>query len=102
MMMWDGRGYHCDERCLPDADQSNWTRMIGPTSDPLGVAAQLQAKGVTHLLLNREDLKFLLKHDPSGRTKRAAEFFHKVFLPACADEVYRDSYMLVVKIDCGQ
>jgi hypothetical protein len=101
MMMWDGRGYHCDERCLPDADQSNWTRLIGPTSDPTEVAAELQTKGVTHLLLNREDLKFLLRHDPSGRTERAAEFFREEFLPACAEEIYNDPYMLLLRIDCS-
>ena len=102
MMLWDGRAYHCDERCLADADQSNWTRLIEPASDPHDVAAQLQAEGVTYLLLNREDLKVVLAHEPSGRTEQAAEFFRKEFLPSCAEEVYRDSYMLLVKIDCGR
>jgi hypothetical protein len=101
MMMWDGRAYYCDERCLADADQSNWTRLVGPASDPHDVAVHLQAKGVTHLLLNREDLKVVSDHDPSGHTEQAAEFFHEEFLPSCGEEVYRDSYMLLVKIECG-
>jgi len=100
MMMWDGQGYYCDERCLPDADESNWTRLTEPAADPYDMAAQLQAKGVTHLLLNRPDLKIILDHDPSGRTERAADFFQEVFLPACAEEIYRDPHMLLVKLDC--
>ena len=102
MMMWDGQGYYCDERCLPDADQSNWTRLIGPASDPHGVAARLQANGVTHLLLDQVNLKIISGLDPSGRTERAAEFFQEVFLPACGEEIYRDRDMLLVKVDCGR
>jgi hypothetical protein len=101
MMMWDGQGYYCDERCLPDADQSNWTRLIESESDPQRVAAQLQAKGVTHLLLNQTDLEVVRFFDPSGRTERAAEFFQEAFLPACGEEIYRDPPILLVKLDCG-
>jgi hypothetical protein len=100
MMMWDGQGYYCDEHCLPDADQANWTRLIGPAADPYDVAAQLQAKGVTHLLLNQADLEIILGLDPSGRTARAADYFREVFLPACGEEIYRDRHMLLVRIDC--
>jgi hypothetical protein len=100
LMMWDGMGYYCDARCLPDADQSNWTRLIETTSTPMEIAARLQAKGVTHLLFNRRDAEFLLHHDPTGQHEQAMGFFLREFLPACTEVLYRDSYTLLARIDC--
>jgi hypothetical protein len=101
LMMWDGMGYYCGPRCLPDADQSNWTRMIDTTSTPAAVAAELRTKGITHLLFNEREAAFFLHHDPSGQHRQALDFFRQEFLPACGQEIYGDSYMHLVKIDCG-
>ena len=100
MMMWDGRAYYCDERCLPDADQSNWTRLVNSASDPLSVAAHLRSTGITHLLLNEQDAKLFLDHDPTGRHRQAFEFFLQVFRPACTEELYRDDIMTLVRVTC--
>ena len=100
LMMWDGMGYYCDARCLPDADQSNWTRLIDATSTPIETAARLQAKGVTHLLFNRREAEFLLHHDPTGHHEQALGFFQVEFLPACAEVIYHDEKTLVAKVSC--
>jgi hypothetical protein len=102
MMMWDGRGYYCDARCLPDADQSNWTRLVDSEFDPLSVAARLRSKGVTHLLLNHQDAQFFLDHDPAGRHRQALEFFLREFRPACTEDMYRDEGITLVRLTCGQ
>jgi hypothetical protein len=100
LMMWDGMGYYCDARCLPDADQSNWTRLIDTTSTPMETAARLQAKGVTHLLFNRREAEFFLHHDPSGQHEQAMGFFLREFLPSCTEVIYHDEKMLLAKISC--
>lgn len=100
MMMWDGQGYYCDSRCLPDADQSNWTRLVHSTPDLTGLSAQLKARGVTHLLLNRQDANFMLHHEITGRHDQALELFLHEFLPSCAQEIYRDELMLLARITC--
>ena len=66
LMLWDGRGYYCDERCLPDVDHSRWTTLVEtyPTVDAL--AAELRRLGVTHLLTSVESIDFILQHDPTG------------------------------------
>jgi 4-amino-4-deoxy-L-arabinose transferase-like glycosyltransferase len=100
LMMWDGRGYYCDARCLPDADQSNWTRLVLPAPDIPAVAARLQARGVTHLLLNISDMECLLGHDPTGQHRRAMEFFSQEFRPLCTREIYRDHRTVLFEITC--
>ena len=100
LMMWDGTGYYCGASCLPDADQSNWTRLIDPTSTPTTVARQLKAMGVSHLLYNGRDAQFFVDHDPRGRHRRALEFFQEEFLPACTEELHRDGQLLLVRITC--
>lgn len=100
MMMWDGRAYYCDARCLPDADQSNWTRLVNSESNPVSVAAHLRSAGITHLLLNEQDAEFFLGHDPAGRHRQALEFFLQAFRPACTEELYRDDIMTLVRVTC--
>jgi hypothetical protein len=101
LMMWDGQGYYCDERCVPDADQSNWTRLIEPESEPEDVASRLRTDGITHLLFNRREAEFFLSHDPTGRHRQALDFFLWEFLPTCTEEIYRDRWMLLAEITCG-
>lgn len=100
LMMWDGMGYYCDARCLPDADQSNWTRLIDSTSTPRAIAARLHAEGVTHLLFNSRDAEYFLQHDPTGQHEQAMRFFLREFLPSCAEVTYRDGKMLLAKVSC--
>jgi hypothetical protein len=100
LMMWNGMGYYCGTRCLPDADHLNWTRLIDSTSTPTAVATQLKERGITHLLFDEREAEYFQRHDPTGQHQRALEFFVQEFLPSCAEEVYRDSYMLLVEIDC--
>ena len=100
LMMWDGRGYYCDARCVPDADQSNWTRLVLPAQNVSAVAARLRAMGITHLLLNVSDAECLLGHDPTGQHQRAMEFFSQEFRPSCTQEIYRDHKAVLFEVTC--
>ncbi len=34
LMVWDGRGYYCDRRCIPDMDQVGWASSSQYSSNP--------------------------------------------------------------------
>lgn len=100
LMMWDGRGYYCDGRCLPDVDHSRWTRLVSSASGVSSVAASLKDLGVTHLLFSVEDVDFILQHDPTGQHRRAAEFFLQEFRQFCTKEIYRDDWTQLFELTC--
>lgn len=98
LMMWDGKGFYCDQRCLPDADQDRWTLMTSDNDLPQ-VTERLQQMGITHLLID-EDYEFILEHDPTGAHQKAYEFFSQVYRPACTREVYTDEWTTVFELTC--
>lgn len=100
LLLWDGRGYYCDVRCLPDPEPSLWTRLVLEQADPRAVAGRLAELGVTHLVFNLQDANFWLQHDPDGQHRRAAEFFGREFVPACARPVYADPEATLYEIVC--
>ncbi len=52
MMMWDGKGYYCDERCIADLDHSQWTLMAqGANFDSQRITQLLQNAHITHLAI---------------------------------------------------
>jgi hypothetical protein len=99
-MMWDGRAYYCDARCLPDLLQTVWLRLVLPDPEIMRVAAGLKELGVTHLLVNWEDLGYVLKYDQTGRHELALAFFMDEFSPACASEIYRDEWSRLYEFTC--
>jgi Dolichyl-phosphate-mannose-protein mannosyltransferase len=99
-MMWDGRGYYCDSRCLPDPEQSRWTYLTLSAIDVSSVTASLRARGVTHLFFSLEDANLLLQQDPTGQHRRAAEFFLREFQPSCTREIYRDKWAFLFELTC--
>jgi hypothetical protein len=100
LMMWDARGYYCDERCLPDLLRQQWVGLTVPTASVSSVADRLREMKVTHLLFSIEDLDYLLVNDTSGTHRRAAQFFLYGFRPACTREVYRDEWVTVFEFTC--
>jgi hypothetical protein len=100
MMMWDARGYYCDERCVPDGDHRGWARLVEGEPDPLAVAAQLKEQGVTHLLFNLPSADFALLHDPGNGNQRALDFFANQFAPRCAQKLFDGENTSVWRITC--
>lgn len=100
MLMWDAQAFYCDERCLPDAEHSLWTRLALADLRVSSVAARLRGRGVTHLLFSVPDVDFILQHDPTGDHRRAAEFFLQEFRESCAREIYRDDWTRLFELTC--
>ncbi|HIQ00674.1 MAG TPA: hypothetical protein EYH30_00840 [Anaerolineales bacterium] len=67
LFLWEPRSYHCQVTCLPDALLDRWlhtTHLHGHDADR--IAALWQTEGVTHVLLHRAGLDFVLadRFDP--------------------------------------
>ncbi len=100
LMLWDGQSFYCDERCIPDAEQSQWTQIIDRAGSIDAIAADLQSRGVTHLLGNIDSLNFFLRHDPKGNHTRAAYFYLETFRPRCAEVVFTSEQAVVDRLIC--
>lgn len=58
LLLWDGRGYYCNNRCLPDVDQAYWITALDNSSSFTEVKFLLKGRGITHLFLSVEDVLF--------------------------------------------
>ncbi len=99
-MLWDGRGYYCDQRCVVDVDQSQWTQVAMHSWDVQQTARELRQRGATHLLVSLQDANFIAQFDRSGRQLHAVEFLIGEFLPACTRELYQNEYYKLVELTC--
>jgi hypothetical protein len=100
LLVWDARGYYCPEKCVPDYYHAKWTTLVRNHPAPEAVADDLRRQGITHLLVSRTDINFLLGHDPDGVQRDAWDYLRNVFIPSCAKEVYSDSWTQLLEITC--
>jgi len=100
MMLWDGRGYYCDQRCLPDIMQSQWTYLVSRSQGVGEAASLLRQQGVSHLLYSAQDMNFISQYDVSGQQLQAARFLLHDFIHACTREIYADEYYSLLELTC--
>jgi hypothetical protein len=101
LFLWDGRGFYCDQRCLPDTDHARWTNWVATSGSKEYVTKRLAEMGVTHLLLSWADVDFILQHDPAGDHQRALEFFLQGYAPGCTQSVYHDDWTELYELTCN-
>ena len=100
MLIWDGRSYYCNDRCLPDIDQSKWAALTEKYSEVASMSEHLQKVSITHLFLSKEDISFfLLKHDQTGISREALDFLIQEFIPKCTVLVNEDSWSQLFKLN---
>jgi len=101
LFLWEGRGYYCAERCLPDADHTRAVLLAEAAGwQPQRLAALLHAQGFSYLLLDRASALFTIYHDPSGRHARALDFWEQVFLPHCAIPIAEGEWSRLYRLTC--
>ncbi len=101
LMVGDARHYYCPPVCYPEADQFTWVRLMAQADfEATAFGRLLQEEGVTHLLLHRSSIQWLLEHDVEGLTRRSFTVLTAQFLPACGEEIYRDDAVRVVALRC--
>lgn len=99
-MLWDGRGYTCDERCVADIDQSRWTQLVMHSWDVQQAARDLREGGATHLLVSKQDAVFIARFDRSGLQARAYDFLRQEFMPACTRRIAGNAQYDLVLLNC--
>lgn len=100
LLMWNGLGYYCDQRCVPDPEQARWTYWMQGVTDVSVAAQRLSEHGITHLIFSFSDANFFVAHDPSGQHRAAADFFWQQFRPACTRELYSDPNAMLYEVTC--
>ena len=61
IFLWEPRSYHCAVECWPDALLDRWPHATYLHSYDAGaIAAAWRAEGITHVLLHRAGLEFVL------------------------------------------
>jgi hypothetical protein len=99
LMLWDARGYYCENRCLPDTDQSKWVALVSEHPGISEMESLLKAEKITHLFFSKDDASFfILKHDPQKIHLKAAKFFLDEFVPACTINLYEDEWSAVYEL----
>ncbi len=99
MLLWDGRGYYCNRRCLPDIDQSHWISLVNGSKESTLLTHALQEQNITHLLISNEDVSFfILKHDNAGIHKEALQYLINEFLPECGLITHEDDWSTIYQI----
>ena len=99
MFLWDARGYYCSGKCIQDVNQAGWGGVTAKTTRVSEMAGLLRSKGITHILLSKEDLSFfLLKHDPQGQVSKSYELFSREFVPACTTKVFEDDWSRIFQL----
>jgi len=101
LMLWDGQTYYCDQRCVPDPEQTLWPRIVETGKSPQRVTDQLRRMGITHLLVRVDSLNFMLLHDPAGQQTSSIEFLLTEYRPACTRAVYNQDEVTVDEITCS-
>jgi len=101
LFLWDGRGYYCDKRCIPDDEQSAAIRLSIDSPAPQKLAQELHKNGITHLMLSPADASwFITYHDPRGLHRKALDYLTKTFLPACGKPVFQDNGITLFELTC--
>ena len=101
LFLWDGHGYYCGDRCVPDNDETMAIQLSIDSPSPETLAHQLHSKGITHILLGLPTAYwFISLHDPRQQHQFALDYFKKDFLPACAKPIYQDDQTELFSLTC--
>jgi len=101
LMLWDGQGYYCDQRCIPDADQALWPRLMHENLSPVTTARRIRSLGANYILFSYRDVGWFVKsHDPTRVHTIAKVSFLDHFAKICTEEVFNDTEVVIYELTC--
>ena len=98
IMLGDSRGYYCHPRCSPDSEQFYRASLIASLADPAALPDWIRSQGGTHLLINREDIPFLLEYDTYGYLSRALALITTAHEKELLEVTYQDYWVTIFGI----
>jgi hypothetical protein len=93
MFLWDGRGYYCDQRCLPDVLHAQWTVIRESSDSNQEILAKLREREITHILFSEWDADFILQRDGTGVHRKAVELVFSKEMNAFMEIIYQDEFI---------
>jgi hypothetical protein len=102
LLLGDGQGYYCPDRCIPDPDHFRWSSEIAALESEQDLSAWFREQGITHILFSVEDLDFLLQHDTAGIVQSALDRTLEWRDLGCLEEVYADEWASLYAVACNQ
>jgi hypothetical protein len=102
LMLGDGRGYYCLPQCIPDPDHFRWAEEIATLDSYEDIGDWFDQKQVHYLAISREDLDFLLQHDPHGVMEKAVVWLSQWRDEGCLQEVFGSEWISIYKIMCKE
>ncbi len=100
LMLGDGRGYYCLPQCIPDPDHFRWAGEITALDSYEDLGAWFIKKDVHYLSISREDLDFLLQHDPHGVMEQTVVWLSMWRDDGCMEEVFNSEWISIYEIKC--
>jgi len=99
-MLWDSRGYYCDERCVIDYQYDQWVKLTQASNDITEVITALNALEITHLLLDIDTLVYFIEQIDRSKHQGAMNFFLYEFRPACTKELFKNEHAILYEYTC--
>lgn len=91
-LIYEARSLYCAPRCRPDEILDRWKRAHLEWGDPAAVLRAWRAEGITHLLVYREGMRFLLEigdlHHPASDMAALDQFLSTLPRPVSFGDVY--------------
>ena len=101
LLLWDAKGYYCDERCRPDTDQALWLLASAPHFSIDETLKFLSDYQPTHLMFSFGDLGWYIRyHDPTDVHFKAARFLVTDFQTACLDPIFEGENAVIYELTC--
>ena len=98
LLLGDGRSYYCAQDCLPDPEHFRWAAAISTMVTCEDLSSWMSRNRVSHILMNWEDLDFLLQHDPSTKLRQASDLIATAVTDGCLRLVVADEKAAIYEL----
>jgi hypothetical protein len=93
VFLWEPRSYYCQHDCRPDSILDTFPHLVYQYGSAGAIAGAWQQEGVTHVLIHRSGLEFVLSESPevvdtTVLNELEAQFLRPVFEVGRAYQVY--------------
>jgi hypothetical protein len=98
LLLGDGRSYYCAQDCLPDPEHFRWAAALGTMATCEDLSLWMSANRVSYVLLNLQDLDFLLQHDPSSKLRLATDLVANAVTAGCLRRAAGDDSAVIYEL----
>ena len=98
LLLGDGRSYYCSPNCIPDPEHFRWAAELQDLDSCSELESWVNSNSISSILLNLQDLDFLLQHDPSGTLSRALETLRIAEDKGCLRQTRKSEFIALYEV----